>query len=291
MRFFKTELELLRQFALGVDTIFLMSKKLKKDKSQIYRIIKSLEEKGFVKLSDNKIKVIDGVYVKLLLQELSRQPSFIDNLSGCGMEFYNFIIEPKTVGEIIKATGIKRSTVFYKIKKALKNNFIIKVGKKYQFNGKLWFKIKDFFLELKKYEVLNDKRVPPGSIIYYKTKSEILFSTKSTCDAILTGFSAYKDFGINILTIDNTYYLPKKKLTKKDVFLHSLYRVKKDMNVRNLIILSLFYVKYKKDLMNIPDLIIDNIDSILKGKKIEGYPSLSEIKDRLDVYDIKINLK
>ena len=164
MRFSKTELKLLEQVALGKTQVLEVAIALRKDKSQIYRIIKNLQEKGFAELKNKEIKPTQFTHVQLLLQELGRQPSFIDHLSGCGIKLYTFILEPKTIKEIINKTEIKRSTIFYKIKKALKNSFIKSVGNKYQFNGKFWYKIKEFLIELEKYERTNDKRIPPGEI-------------------------------------------------------------------------------------------------------------------------------
>ncbi|MFH0752289.1 MAG: helix-turn-helix domain-containing protein [archaeon] len=288
MRFSKTELKVLEQVALGTKQISEVAVALNKDKSQVYRIIRSLHKNGFAELEHKEIRPSKATHVRLLLQELGRQSSFIDHLSGCGIVFYTFILEPKTVDEIIKETGIKRSTVFYKIKKALRNNFIKPIENRYQFNGKFWHKIEEFLVELKKYEETNDKRVPPGAIIYRKTKDEIVFSTKAECDAALTGFSAYEQFGIKLLPVDHTYYLPKKKLTKQEVFLHSVYRAEKDGGIRHLIFVALFYIKYRKDLTKIKHELIDNIDKVLQGEKVKNYPSLAEIKDRAEVYDIKI---
>lgn len=288
MKFSKTELRVLEQVALGKKQVSEVAVALNKDKSQIYRIIRSLKKKGFAELKDKEIKPFQATHVQILLQELSRQPSFIDHLSGCGIAFYTFILEPKTVAEIIIGTDIKRSTIFYKLKKALRNSFIKTLGNKYQFNGKFWPKIKEFLIELKKYGETNDARIPPGSVIHYKYKDEIVFSSKAEFDATLTGFSAYGQFGIKLLTRDYSYHLPQKKLTKKDVFLHSLYRTEKERSIQNLILVALFYVKHKKELTKIKHEIIDNLNKVLKGEKVKNYPSLYEIKDRADVYEIEI---
>jgi len=288
MRFSKTELNVLEQIALGNQNIIEIAKTLNKDKSQIYRIVKSLSQKDFVNLENKEIKPFQFTHVNILLQELARQSSFIDNISGCGVTFYTFILEePKTISEIIKGTGIKRSTIFHKLKEAYRNSFIKTIGNKYQFNDKVWSKLKEFFIELQKYEQTNDKRVPPGAVIHYKIKDEIVFSTKKECDAILTGFSAYEQFGIKLLTIDYTYYLPNKKLTLKEVFLHSLYRTDNEKNITNLIFITLFYVKHKRKLKKIKHNIIDNINKVLQNYKVEGYPTFDEIRDRAEVYDIK----
>ena len=288
MRYSKTELKILEQVALGKNQVPEIAETLQRDKSQVYRIIKKLNEKGFVKLEKRKIVSSEATHGRMLLQELSRHPNIANHLSGCGMKLYTAILEPKSISEIIKETGIKRSTVFYKLKEALKNSFINTVGNKYIFNEKIWQKTKDFLIEAKKYEETIDRRVPPGSVIYYKTKKEIVFSTQVECDAVLTGFSAYEQFGIKLFTVDYTYYLPKKKLMKQEVFLHSLYRAEKEGDARDIILIALFYLKHQKELTKIKHDIVDNIEKVMKGEKMKYYPTLAEIRDRADVYDIEI---
>ena len=127
--------------------------------------------------------------------------------------------------------------------------------------------------------------------LYDKNENEIVFSTKIVCDAALTGFSAYKRFSIKLLPVDYTYYLPKKTLKKQDVFLHSLYRAEKEGDARDFTLIALFYLKHKNDLKDIKHEIIDNLNKVLRGEQVTYYPTLEEIKDRADVYDIKIQNK
>lgn len=289
MKFSKTELKILEQLALGRKQATEIALALKKDKSQIYRLIKSLEKKNFLSLKNKEIIPSDAVHVQLLLQQLSFQSNFIEDISGCGMELYNYILDtPRTTEEIIKNTGIRPSTFFLKLKTGRSRSLIRTRDKTYVFNKKLYPRIHEFFTELKKYEESFDERIPPGAVIYYKTDNEIVFSTKAECDASLTGLSAYTEQGIKIFTIDYTYYLPKKKLSRKDILIHSLYRCEKDKSIQNKILLTLFYVKYNKEFSKIHHEILNNINKVLKDKKIEGYPSLSEIRDRAEVYDIKL---
>ncbi len=291
MRFSKTELKVLWQVALGNRTVSEAASALNKDQSQIYRVLKNLEEKDFATLQKGRIAPSENTHVNILLQELSRRPNIIDNLSGCGIKLFTAILEPKPASQIIKETGIKRSTVFYKLKEATKNSFINTSEDRYFLNEKIWPKIKEFLVELKKYEGTADKRVPRGAVIYYKNADEVVFSTKIECDAALTGFSAYGQSGIKLLTVDYTYYLPKKILTKKEVFLHSLYRAEKEGDARDFTLIALFYLKHKNCLKDVRHDIIDNINKVLRGEKIKYYPTLAEIKERADVYGIKIQNK
>lgn len=288
MKFSKAELKVLWQVAIGKRLVSEIALALNKDQSQIYRILKNLEKKGFAALENGIITPLENTHVNILLQELSRRPNIIDNLSGCGIKLFTAILEPKTVSQIINETGIKRSTAFCKLKEAARNSFINTSEEKYFLNEKIWPKIKELFIELKKFEETTDKRVPPGAVIYYKNENEIVFSTKVECDATLTGFSAYGQFGIKLLPVDYTYYLPKKALAKQEVFLHSLYRAEKEGDARDFILIALFYLKHKNELKGIKHEIIGNINKVLQGEKVKYYPTLEEIRDRAGVYDIKI---
>ena len=289
MRFSKTELRLLEQVALGNRDVMSVVVALHKDKSQIYRIIKRLKHEGVLNLHNKKLMPLKATHIQLLLQELSKQSSFIEDISGSGLKFYACILqEAKSIDEIRKATGLQSSTIFNKIKTARRKSLIKTTQGKYQFNSVLWKGLYDFFVELKKYEAIHDARIPPGSEIYYKTEKEIVFSTKAELSASLTGFSAFENYGIKLYTIDNTYYLPKKKLSKKDVFLHALYRCEKEGTIQNLILLTLFYVKYKQELSKISCEIVRNINKLLQGNTLVGYPTLAEIKSRAEVYEIEV---
>ena len=288
MRFSKTELKVLWRAALGERHVSEVASALKKDVSQVYRVLKNLEKKGFATLKQGLITPSEQTHVNILLQELSRRPNIIDNLSGCGIRLFIAILEPKSISQIIKETGIKRSTVFQKLKQAGRNSFILLSDKTYALNWKIWPEIKEFFIALKKYEETADARVPPGAVIYFKNEREIVFSTQVECDAALTGYSAYERFGIKLLTVDYTYCLPQKNLTKQEVFLHSLYRAEKEGDARDFILIALFYLKHKSELIGIHHSIIDNINKVLEGEKVKGYPGLTEIAERADVYDIKI---
>ena len=184
MRFSKTELKLLEQVALGKSRVPDLSAALKRDKSQTYRVIRSLRQKGFLGLKSGKADASRALHVQLLLGQLSRQPSFVGDLSGCGLKLCLFILDsPKSMREITKATGISADTVFCKLRAARGKSLIKTEGGRYRFNGELWKGLKEFLAELKRYEESYDSRIPPGSSIYRRAGEEIVFSTKAECDA------------------------------------------------------------------------------------------------------------
>ena len=73
-----------------------------------------------------------------------------------------------------------------------------------------------------------------------------------------------------------------------EIFMHSLYITQKEKDIRNLTYIGLFYAKYKHELQKIHHPIVDKIKLILKGERLEGYPTLEELRDKAEAYDIRL---
>ena len=288
MKLSKTELLILEHIAKGNKDIPQIAKNLKKSKAQIYRSGQKLIKESFIVRSVGYYEPTKTTHVNLFLQILEAYPSTIEPLSDSGIKILTALLEPKSIREIIQETEIKRTQVFKKIKQARAISMVKIKNNKYFLNEKLWNNVIVLLKELKKYEETIDQRIPADANIYFKNEKEIVFSSKKELDASITGFSAYGQYGLKLLMNTHYYCLPKKKLTKKDIFRHSLYITEKSLEFRQIIILALFYAKYKKYLSGINHKILKNIDNIFEGQHIPGYPTLEEIKERADVYDIRL---
>lgn len=283
------ELKILQQIANGNTDIKKIAEKLDRDISRIYRSKNKLVEKKFLEFSQSTFKPKKITHITLFLQLLIKHSNMINLLSGPGIPLLIELLHPKTVEEVESETEFKKSIIYKKIKQAINISAVVPKEKhKYVINEKIWKDLKDFLVEYKKHEETTDSRIPANSNIYYKNKEEIVFSNNADLDATLTGFSAYKKHGIKLLLTTNYYYLPKKTLTIQDILKHSLYITQKDKNIRNLTFICLFFLKNKNDLLSIKHLILNKIKQILKGKNIQGYPTLEEIKEKAEVYDIRI---
>src|SRR3989338_7062905 len=288
MRFSKTELRILEQVANNNKSVKGIALALKKSKMQVYRTGWKLINKDIVARFEGSYEPKKNSHGILLLHLLSQYPSLIMPLSGSGVKLFTATLGGKTIEEITQETWIKRTMAFKKLKEARRIGMIIKQGKKYLLNEKIWPALKEFLLESKKYDESNDPRIPANSTIFFKNEKEIVFSSPEMVDAALTGFSAYSSHGIKIISPEITYYLPKKTLGVKDIFLHSLHVANRDRNSRHLIFTALFYAKFKDKLPTIKHPLLDLIKRILAGEKIPGYPDLNEIREKADIYDIQI---
>lgn len=289
MQLSQIELKTLEQIAQGNNDIKEIARNLNRDKSRLYRTKQELIEKDILRFSNGKLEPKRLTYIVILLQLLSKYPNLVPLLSGSGIPVLTALLEFNTIKEIEENTDFEKSIIYRKIKQAIFISVVIQIHKKtYALNEKVWNDLIRFLEELKKYDETTDLRIPANSTIYYKTNEEIIFSNKSELEAELTGFSAYNQFGIKLLLPTNYYYLPKKNLSKEDVFTHSLYITQKETDIRNLTFIGLFYRKYRDELQKIKHPILDKIKLVLNGENIKGYPTLEELREKAEVYDIRL---
>jgi hypothetical protein len=225
----------------------------------------------------------------LILNIISRYPNLIELFSDSGLKILMSILKPKSINEIIKETNLKKSTVYKKIRIGRNISAIVMdKNHKYAINEKIWPNLKNYLEENKRFEETIDNRIPVNSIIYCKNEDELLFSNNFELKATFTAFSVYEKYGIKILLPTNFYFLPNKKLSKEEILLHSIYIVNKEKDYRYLTYLALFYIKFRDDFSKIKNPVLKKIDNIIKGDKIKGYPTLEEIREKGELYDIRI---
>lgn len=289
MQLSQTELRVLEQVADGTERIEDIANNLHKSNSQIYRAKQNLSEYGFLHLINRKLKPERSTYSSLILQLLSKYPNLTEPLSDSGFRIFTSILKPKSIEEIMRDTNLKKSTIYKKIKLGRNISAVTKYkNRKFTINEKIWPNLKNYLEEFHKLDETIDKRIPVNSVIYYKNDDEIIFSNKAELNATLTAFSKFEKYGIKLFLPTHFFYLPNRELSKKDVLLHSLYIVDKERDYRYLTYISLFYFKFREEFLKIKHPILKKIENILSGKKLDGYPTLDEIKEKGLLYDIRI---
>jgi predicted transcriptional regulator len=289
MRFSQTDLRILEQLAQGTTDIKTIAKHLKKSDKQIYASSQKLKTKNILDLSNGNLEPKKTPHVTLLLHILQKHPNLTTIISGSGVTILSHLITPKKVTDVVQETGTSKTVIYDKIQQCLTISIVKqKADNTYTINLDIWPDLQEFLTALIIYDETTDPRIPANSTIYHKNNKEILFSNTSTLDATRTGFSAYEHYGIKLLLPTTYYYLPKKDVSKKNVFMHSLRITEKEKDIRNLTYLSLFYAKYKNELTDIQHPLLDNIKQIFQGTHMKGYPTLEEIKEKADVYDIRL---
>ena len=131
---------------------------------------------------------------------------------------------PKSLEDLAGETGIPSDTLYGYLKGYLRLAVVkrSREGKAYcySFNFILWSELKDFVTELLEYQVL--RLVPRSALLIKSYGDSVLFKSIRPQDATPTSFSAYGDYGIELGLRDNYYTLPKRELSIREVFVHSL---------------------------------------------------------------------
>jgi len=293
MYFSKTELKTIAELAKGNTSISTLAEALDKSEKHIYRIVQKLEEKDLVSLSSGEIVPRKNTLMVRLTIILDSYPNLIPVLTDSGIPILVSLLEAKNVEKIIEDAGVKKSTVYALLKKALRISLVTRDREQYVFNEKIWGDVADLLREIRDIETLLDPRVPYNSEIYYRNKDEVIYSNKYGGDpGEKTGFSVFEKEGIKLLLPTTYYYYsdkePEKELTKEDIFRHALYAAEKETSVRHLIFLALFYCKFEEELKDVRHNIVGNLNLVFQGKRIKGYPTFEEIKEKADIYGIEI---
>jgi predicted transcriptional regulator len=142
----------------------------------------------------------------------------------------------------------------------------------------------------KSVETLEKETGIPKKTVYRYLKDFIRLGVvrRSTQSRIyLYSFSAYGEYGIDLGLRDNYYTLPKRELSIKEVFIHSLDSAE---DLRQRLFCILFYLKNGNKLESIDRPMMEDIKAALQGESIKGYPSLEEIEDRAELYEIELQI-
>ena len=192
----------------------------------------------------------------------------------------------KSIEELSRESGIPKSSVYFFLRDLGKLGIVRKIRKKgnafqYSFNYTLWGELKEFLIHLSEIEGLT--KAPTGGLLIKDYGNNVLFKSIRQLDATPTSFSAYGNYGIQLFfpSTNNYYTLPKRELSIKDVFVHSLDSADE---IQNRILCILFYYINRNKLKGIKHPMMKNIRAILRHKNIKGYPTYEEVMDRMLVY-------
>jgi len=195
--------------------------------------------------------------------------------------------EQKSVQVLEEETAIPKKTIYRYLKSLLRLGAVKRTKKDraylYSLNKIVWPEIEDFVAAILEYQAL---RLVPGEALLIKSyKGSVLFKSIRPQDATFTSFSAYEDYGILLGLRDYYYTLPKRDLSIQEVFIHSLDSAGE---LQQKLFCVLFYLKNRDKLGAIDHPMMQDIKNVLQGERIRGYPTLVDIEDRTDLYDIKL---
>jgi len=256
----------------------------------VSRITTRLKEKGLLDKENHRIVLAEGKPAESWkkLYYAHRASPFHLILADRRVDLlYRLDQTPKSVARLADETGIPIKTVYYYLKDLIKLGIIRKTktgrGYLYSFNHLFWGDLKDFVTSLLEYRFR--RLVPRDALPIKGYLDHVLFKSIRQHDATFTSFSAYGDYGIDLGLLDNYYTLPKRELSIKEVFIHSMDSAE---SLQQKLFFILFYLKNKDELEGVEHPMIKEIKAVLEGERIKGYPSLEEIRERAELYEIEL---
>lgn len=299
MKLTRTQLDILGLvYIKGSVTSKDAARQLKNSQVYISKTISDLKEKGFLKKEGSRYFIPNNAYAYDLRNLFLEHPktNFKEVLTDSRMDVLLLLFDKKTSKRIQYLSGLSKPLVYKYLKNFLKYGVVIKEGTYYKLNNILWPDLVDFLEIYSKYQDVLAYDLPTVSRIVHKSKNLKIFEVPADLEvdekiATITAFSLFNKYGIPLRLNYNYFCIPPQKLDINDVFAHAALS---SNNIRKRLFTILFYLK-NKDSLNIEDIdkkyklrgYVNKISAILKGEALKDYPSLEEIKQRMDLYDIK----
>jgi len=249
----KPEIRVLIEIYSGKESISEIAKDLDVGFKQISKVVIGLEKKLLCK------KIRQGKHVKIEMSNsvpatkfrtllIQNKPLKLENfLYGIRFRILSCCLyESKTTKDIAQMLNVSRKSVQNILYSFINRQILRREKGEIIFQKKAWSYLYEF-LEAYRKSSLN------GNVLW-KFENEMVFEVREEKEVkgSLTGFSAYENYGIPIRNIKYYCYLPQRKLSKTEVFLHSLLQIGDDTRLLDLAIV--FYTKNKlkeKELISI----------------------------------------
>lgn len=248
MKLSKPMLQAFKLVIHDYNTIAQLSRKLHKSKNWTSEVVSELEEEGFIakessfslNKSRKKILVSNSPYA-LKLRDLMIEYKTIDFsqiLSGAKLKLLVALcFDWKTLKSACSLAEISLIAARTASRELVNRGILSKQQGMQKVNSKAWPLLFDFLKEYRNFSRLN------GSV-KWKYNNEIIFEIDEPKlkKGVYTGFSRYADYEIKIHTIKALCYFPEKKLSKEDIFIHSLLEID---DSKTLYLCLVFFLKNK----------------------------------------------
>lgn len=259
-------------------------------RGSVSRIITNLRDKGLVDREDSGIvlaKAHPADSFKRLYYAHRASPFQLLLADGRIELLSSLDHSTKSAKELHEQAAIPLKTVYYYLHELARLGVVVTTKKVksslYSFNYVYWGALKDFVSALQEYD--KARLVPRDALIIKIYKDSVLFKSLRAQDATFTSFSSYMDHGIELGLRDNYYTLPKRELSIEEVFIHSLDSAE---GRSQRLFCILFYLRNRDKLQSVLHPMMKDIETVLQGEKVKGYPSLEDVKDRTEMYGIKL---
>ena len=255
--------------------------------AQVYKVTNSLKKVGLIG-KGKELSVTRTPLAASLAGVFQYAPNVPKALSSNGAEILSALDVPRTVPEICNLMNLDQSRTYTKIRELYDRSMVEKDGRSYSVNTRAWPVLIPFVKDYRRYLEMNPDSVPVTAKIYGRKDDGILFRCPDPKGYRQTAFSAYGEFGIDI--VPNGYYCSTsaEAPTLDTVFSDSLCVISKENSWRLRMFALILYCKYK-DRINVPDSpVMDEIRDVLDGKDVKGWAPLSEMQDRATMYGVEL---
>jgi len=301
MRLSRPMIEIFARIAHGNKAIESLARAQNKSVNWISEIVQELEKEGFViknksfKIKGSRISIeLSNTNHAIKLKELIFEyPTikFEDILSDSKLLFLASLSEDWIdIKALINLSQISKYMID-RYRPMMKNRGIIIQRKRlYKINENAWPLLKEFLIAYKNYSLIT-------GVVKWKYQNEIIFEVdrKDLVNGSITGFAKY-NIKINFISV--LCRVPDKKLSKEEIFVHSLFEVH---DPRTLYLALTFYLKNKLNYKKVLPIamkygkytIFNSMISLLKSKedkiKIEKLPEFERTDFRriASMYGVK----
>lgn len=275
MRLSRSMIEIFARIAHGKKTIESLAKAQNKSVNWISEVIQELEKEGFVvknksfKLKGSRIAVgisntIHATKLKELIFEYSTI-NFEDILADSKLLFLASLSEDWIDMKILTNLSQISKYMIDRYRPMMKNRGIIVQKKRlYKLNENAWPLLKEFLVAYKNYSFIT-------GVVKWKYLNEIIFEVDRE-DLIIGSITGFAKYNMKISFISALCRVPDKKLSKEEIFVHSLFEVH---DPRTLYLALTFYLKNKLNYKKVLPItmkygkytMFENMISILKLKE------------------------
>lgn len=271
----KTMIDLFRKIAEGNTTTKTLKTKIKE--SWCIKMLKVLGQDDLITIQKgrpHKVNISSSAQAKYLKELINRDPSidFGDLLDkNKGRVLQAVLYTPKTTQQIAKQLKVNERTVRRVVAKSLNRGLLVRKKKTVIFHKAFWPYLYQFL------DAYRNRAKVKGTLLW-QFEDEVLFETRKKEEGILTGLSKYDDYGVHVLESIYCCFLPKKKLSKEEIFVHSIMQIEKDSRAVGLA--AVFYIKNKLSKQKVRDLAV-KYDCVNKAEEL-----LAVIKGKLETSEL-----
>lgn len=281
----------------GFNKIEDISKELGLSRNWVSDIITKLEKTRFV----NKKRKGNRTYLELSETSFSQEfknliktmphVKFKNFLYGLNLRILTYcIFTNKSSENIAQQLSLDKKTIWNRLPVLMSRGLLDgETRKSYIVNKRAWLGLYKFLENYRMFSLL------PGKVLW-KFEDKVVFEVtkKEDISGSLTGLSRYGEFGVPIVLNVSCCYLPKRKLSKEEIFIHSILEID---HARIILMALTFYLKNKLNKKKLAELAMtydckDKLEDLYRLLKQEKTEVLSFIKEKemeefFEQYDVK----